>query len=152
MISKTKQTLFLLPNPTTSSTENHELCQQTSLTFARRRFKAALIILDRSSSLLWSSLPESAAQYTLIVSMLCRSSSILRQEMKKNQHSNAGNNCNTDCQSQQVAPKVGGLAITAALFIAQLVLGWVTVFGRVYHLGMQSSQLGQLILASLQGR
>ena len=32
---------------------------------------------------------------------------------------------------------------------ARLVLGSVTVFGRVYHLG---SQLGQLSLASLRGR
>jgi len=33
---------------------------------------------------------------------------------------------------------------------ARLVPGWVTVFGRVYHLG--TSQLGQLSLASLRGR
>ena len=33
---------------------------------------------------------------------------------------------------------------------AWLVPGWVTVFGRVYHLG--TSQLGQLSLASLRGR
>ena len=38
--------------------------------------------------------------------------------------------------------------------LAGLVLGWVTVFGRVYHLGTGyvTSQLGQLSLASLRGR
>jgi len=35
---------------------------------------------------------------------------------------------------------------------ARLVLGWVTVFGRVYHHGVVTSQLGQLSLASLRGR
>jgi len=37
---------------------------------------------------------------------------------------------------------------------ARIVLGWVTVFGRVYRLGMQplTSKLGQLSLASLRGR
>jgi len=36
---------------------------------------------------------------------------------------------------------------------ARLVLGWVTVFGRVYHLSRYvTSQLGQLSLASLRGR
>ena len=36
---------------------------------------------------------------------------------------------------------------------ARLVPGWVTVVGRVYHLGMYvTSQLGQLSLASLRGR
>jgi len=35
---------------------------------------------------------------------------------------------------------------------ARLVLGRVTVFGRVYHLGIYvTSQLGQLSLASLRG-
>ena len=34
---------------------------------------------------------------------------------------------------------------------ARLVLGWVTVFVRVYHRYV-TSQLGQLSLASLQGR
>jgi len=34
---------------------------------------------------------------------------------------------------------------------ARLLPGWVTVFGRVYHLG-QLGQLGQLSLASLRGR
>jgi len=36
---------------------------------------------------------------------------------------------------------------------ARLVFGWVTVFGRVYHLGTYvTNQLGQLSLASLRGR
>ena len=37
---------------------------------------------------------------------------------------------------------------------ARLVPGWVTVFGRVYHLGNRyvTSQLGQISLASLRGR
>jgi len=35
---------------------------------------------------------------------------------------------------------------------ARLVLGWVTIFGRVYHLGMYQGKLGQLGLASLRGR
>ena len=36
---------------------------------------------------------------------------------------------------------------------ARLVPGWVTVFGRVYHLGIYvTSQLGQRSLASLRGR
>ena len=39
---------------------------------------------------------------------------------------------------------------------ARLQLGWVTVFGRVYRIGLPSravtSQLGQLSLASLRGR
>ena len=37
---------------------------------------------------------------------------------------------------------------------ARLVPGWVTVFGRVYHLGNRyvTSQLGQLSLATLRGR
>ena len=34
---------------------------------------------------------------------------------------------------------------------ARLVLGWVTVFGRVYHHGI-TSQLGKLSLASLRSR
>ena len=35
---------------------------------------------------------------------------------------------------------------------ARLVPGWVTVFGRVYHLGIIKSQPDQLSLASLRGR
>jgi len=35
---------------------------------------------------------------------------------------------------------------------ARLILGWVNNFRWVYHLGMQSSQLGQLSLASIRGR
>jgi len=35
---------------------------------------------------------------------------------------------------------------------ARLQLGWVTVFGRVYHTRAVASQLGQLSLASLRGR
>jgi len=35
---------------------------------------------------------------------------------------------------------------------ARLVPRWVTVFRRLYHLGMKKSQLGQLSLASLRGR
>jgi len=34
---------------------------------------------------------------------------------------------------------------------ARLVLGWVTVFGQVYYLGMWPSHLGQLSVASLRG-
>ena len=35
---------------------------------------------------------------------------------------------------------------------ARLVPGWVTIFGRVYHLGIIKSQPDQLSLASLRGR
>jgi len=34
---------------------------------------------------------------------------------------------------------------------AQIVLGWLTVYGRVYHIGMKPSQLDQLSLASIPG-
>jgi len=40
-----------------------------------------------------------------------------------------------------------------ALRLSRLALGWVTVFGRVYHHGKNvTSQLDQLSLASLWGR
>jgi len=35
------------------------------------------------------------------------------------------------------------------LRLAWLVLGWVTIFGLVYHVGMDTSQIGQLSFASL---
>jgi len=41
--------------------------------------------------------------------------------------------------------------IVVTLHLSQLILGWVTVYGQVNHLGI-TSHLGQLSLSSFRGR